>query len=677
MPSVAQAAPVESKAPPLTITLTSVSPAAIPPGGPITISGTVTNDSDETWSSISLYPLTSLTPMTDHSQLVTAANSDPDTVIGDRVVQDGSPLADLAPGQTRSFTLLLRHRDLKGLSRDGVPGVYWLGVHALGSGSESGSDTTADGRARTFIPLLTRAQAKKAANDPVPVSLVVPLRRQVDRNADGTVADPASWSSSITSTGDLGRLLGFAEAGSGQPITWLTDPGVLQAVNDLAQGNPGLGLARATGPSPSPSASATAGSDNAGNGSDAKPNPFQDWLHAWTASAQANSVLTLPYADPDVSAVGVSDASLLQQAWKLGSSVLDSLSVKAGRAIAPVDGALDRRTLETQEPGTTVLSHVRGVQTKVLASGGLRYAATDQLISGASTDLIDVRQRILADAALRAQTHNRSPIVVVLPPIWSSDASANAGFFAPFETYGWTQLAGLPRGDAAGQVQIPFTAHNRDALIPQGNIATSARLAGTAAGATALFADDAEIGNRLAGMALAGVSQNARSHPIRVRAATADADQNMHELLDNIEIEGNDFVTLSGSNGILTVAMYNGLNKPVKVGLSARADDPRLKLKVPGAFELGAGRRTTLRLQASARTVGVHEVRAQPTTTTGAPVGRVFVFSVRTSQIGQFFWYVVLAGTAVVLLLIIRRIRLRIRARRNARTDEDPAGGSA
>ena len=663
--TAAHAADAEDQTPPLTIHLTSVSPAAIPSSGPITISGTVTNSSDETWTSVSLYPLTSSTPMTVHSQLVAAAASDPSTVIGDRIVQDGSPVGDLAPGETRSFTLVLRHRDLPSQPKDGVPGVYWLGVHALGSGSESGSDTVADGRARTFMPLVTKHQAKKVSKDPVPVSLVLPLRKQVDRSVDGTVSDADAWAKSVSSTGKLGRLLQFAEASSGQPITWLADPEVVQAVDDLAQGNPGLGLARASTPVASPSASTTPDGD--GDASDAKANPFSEWLHSWTDSAHANQVLSLPYADPDVSALGVDDASLLQQAWKLGSSVLDSVSVKADRAIAPVDGSLDRRALADQEPATTVFTGAAGATSKVLALEGLRYVTTDSLIPSGSKDPVDVRQRILADVAVRARTHNRAPIVVIMPPIWSADSSSASDFFAPFETFAWTRLAALPGGDATTKVTLPWTEHNRTALIPQGNITATARLAATAATATSLFPDDGEIGTRLAGMALAGVSQNARAHPLQTRLATRAADQTVHGLLDNIQVEGTDFVTLSGSNGILTVAMYNGLNKPVKVRLSARADDPRLKLKVPAAAELAAGRRTTLRLRASARTVGVHEVRAQPETTTGALVGQPFVFSVRTSQIGQFFWYVLLAGTAVVLLLIIRRVRLRIRARRKAR----------
>jgi len=674
-PAAARAA--QDPEPPLTIHLDSVSPAAIPKSGPITITGTVTNSSDETWSSISLYPLTSYTPMTTHSQLVEAAASDSDAVIGDRIVADGKPLGKLAPNETRSFTLTLRHRDLVS-HISGAPGVYWLGVHALGSGSKSGSDTVADGRARTFIPLVPARKAKS----PVPVSLVLPLRQAVHRDVDGAVSDPKAWEDDLSSSGGLGKLLNFAQAGAGQPLTWLADPAVLQTLDDLSQGNPGLGLGPASMPSPSPSPSASATS-GAADGAGTTPNPYRDWLRLWTTSAQQNSVLTLPYADPDVSAVGVNHLNLLQQAWKLGSSVLNALSVKASRAIAPVDGALDRRTLAPQAAGTTVFTAARGTISSVASLNGLRYAQTDGLVTAdaGADSLVEARQRILADVAVRSLTRDRSPIVVVVPPVWSSDPAANEDFFAPFESFGWTQLTSLPTGTPVSQVRIPWTARNRSALIPDRNINASTRLATTAATATALFEDKGAIGTRLAGIALDGVSQSTRAHPATARVATTAVDTAMQVLLGDIEVEGTDFVTLSGNNGVFTLAMHNGLNKPIKVGLSARSEDPRLKLSVPGSAELAAGRRTTLRLQARVKSVGVHDVRVQPVTTTGAPVGRPFVFAVRTSQVGQFFWYVVLAGTAVVLLMVVRRVRLRIRARRKARTDApesdepDPTGG--
>ena len=67
-------------------------------------------------------------------------------------------------------------------------GVYWFGVHALGN-TDAARDGVADGRARTFLPLVPAAEARP----PLPTALVLPLRRPVHHAPDGRplVADHA------------------------------------------------------------------------------------------------------------------------------------------------------------------------------------------------------------------------------------------------------------------------------------------------------------------------------------------------------------------------------------------------------------------------------------------------------------------------------------------------------
>jgi len=652
----AHATPASGDPTPLVVRIDSVSPAAVPAHGPITITGTVTNDSQEIWRSVRVYPLTSTTPMTTHPELAAAVESPPDSVIGDRILTDGAPIGDLDPRDSRRFTVTLRHRDIVDKLSAG-PGVYWLGVHALGDGSVSGSRNVAAGRARTFLPRLP----SRASRNPASVALVLPLRQQIDRVPDGSLADPAAWPELVSPTGDLGRLLSFANAGWGMPITWLVDPGVVRAVEDMAVGNPKLDVARASADNdPSPSSSATTSDPDSTDKS--APNPFQNWLRSWTTTAQEQPVLTLPYADPDVSAIGTAHLDVLQRAWKLGSSVLDPLQLRYTRAIAPVDGSLNPRTLAPQATGTTILTSTPTATTGVTTTGGLRYVTTDTLLDPSSTDLIDVRQRILADAAVRALARDSDPVVALMPPVWTSDPSTNASFFAPFQNLPWVRLTKLPNGRPVPSVEVPWTARDRAARVGRRNIAATTHLLSAATTATDLFADPG-IGDRLAGIALNAVSQYARAHPARARERTTGADAAIRSLFDQVQVEGTRFVTLSGDNGSLTVAMFNGLDRSVHVALSARTDDPRLKLSAPPTFELTAGRRTTVRLQARTRTVGVHQVRLQPVTSEGTPVGKAFEFSIRTSQVGQFFWYVVIAGTVVVALLIVWRIRQRLVAR--------------
>ena len=61
----------------------------------------------------------------------------------------------------------------------GAPGVYWIGVHVLGTSPEGRLDGI-DGRARTFAPLVNKGHDAQ-------VSLVIPLRREVRYADDGTL----------------------------------------------------------------------------------------------------------------------------------------------------------------------------------------------------------------------------------------------------------------------------------------------------------------------------------------------------------------------------------------------------------------------------------------------------------------------------------------------------------
>ena len=120
----------------------------------------------------------------------------------------------------------------------GEPGVYWIGVHALGSSPE-GRDVVADGRARTFIPLVPPAIARKRT---VPVSVVLPLRDRARRDADGSLNGPTRWVNLTKPEGRLSRLADFGASAGSAPVSWLVDASILDALSDFGDGNPPLSL---------------------------------------------------------------------------------------------------------------------------------------------------------------------------------------------------------------------------------------------------------------------------------------------------------------------------------------------------------------------------------------------------------------------------------------------------
>ena len=248
---------------PLEVTIERLTPGEIPTSGTIEVGGTVTNVDDETWTTINLYPLLGGEPMTTPAQLREARRTDPLAYVGDRVTTPGpyAVIDRLEPGQSATYSFTVARSRLEATAR----GVYWFGVHALGQDT-AGRDSVADGRARTFLPLVEQSSGDDGAGDegagqdrprrpdgadvtmPVPVALVVPLRRRILHEADGSLAEPEVWADELGSNGTLGRLVSMGAQADGAPITWLVDPALTVAAAQLAAGNPARSLSPTVDP---------------------------------------------------------------------------------------------------------------------------------------------------------------------------------------------------------------------------------------------------------------------------------------------------------------------------------------------------------------------------------------------------------------------------------------------
>ena len=214
---------------PLTVTIESLNPTAIPKKGPIRVSGTLTNRDDETWTSINLYAFQSAAPMTTPEELAAAAEVPPEDQVGERITDVGTydSVDELAPGETVRYAFTVPRSDIVATE----PGVYWFGVHALGSNA-AGGDSFADGRARTFLPLVPPKTDKT-----VQTALVIPIRHHIAHSSDGSVADVQQWTRALR-RGALSSLVDLGATAGSRPVTWLVDPAVIDVVRRLADGNP-------------------------------------------------------------------------------------------------------------------------------------------------------------------------------------------------------------------------------------------------------------------------------------------------------------------------------------------------------------------------------------------------------------------------------------------------------
>lgn len=645
---------------PLSVSIDSLSPAVIPLHGPITVSGVVRNTGKQTWHHVSAVPLTSPSPMTSPDQVQEAAESEPDTDLGGaRLDAHGQGLGDIGPGQAVQYQLQIPRRDLQ---ITGTPGVYWLSVQAVG-GTSAGSASVPDGEARTFMPLVGGSGQAR-------VSLVVPIRQALPRRPDGTLTNAAQLARSLAPGGRLHSLLDFGNEALTVPLTWEVDPAVLDAADEIAAGNPGLDLRSVSRVTPSSSSPTTSGAGAAAYApTDQDRKNATQWLRGMTAMLRTSTTFALPYGDPDVSGLARHAPAVLSKEAAFSHTRMLERKITSSPGVAPDNGYLDPHATKTLDPDVTALLGDHGVPSgpPVQSVGNRHYVYADSDTSsggpgpGGAFTSVNVRQRILSDAALATIDHDRRPMIVTLPPSWNPTSVRS---FVGGLTQPWLQFVPLPTPvnepdrsttfpDTARHQEIgPGVAHAARALVRSQGLLdqlltpyqTQERVLLSAAGSTASYA--------------------AHLHPHRYRRRARATNTRIRRLLQAVKVVGTQFVTLSGGSGTLTVSLVNGLSQAIHVKLIPQTHDGKVSIsKVPGTT-LGAGQRTTIRLHASAGQVGLHQVTLTAATKHGRPVGTPLVFSMRTSQLGRFFWAVLVVGGVILAFMILRRIFRRVRTHR-------------
>jgi hypothetical protein len=685
--SGARSSTTDEDATPLTVTLTAMTPSEIPRKGVITLRGVVTNDSEEQWTDINVSPFISREPITSRDELAQAAESAPDSAVGDRLTDPGTyeTVDELAPGDSAPFTLRM---PVSSLLISGDPGVYWIGVHALGASPE-GRDDGADGRARTFIPLVPPEVAKRRT---VPISVVLPLRDRARRDADGSLNGPTRWVNLTRADGRLTRLADFGASAGSSPVSWLVDVGVLDALSDFANGNPplSLGPARRTDQSgdkssePSPEEGATEESSQdpspsaaprAGPGSpdQATRERTRSVLETLLSSTRKSPVLAVGYADPDVVALARLRPTLLRKSDDLAARRMQAWGLDSRPVVAPRSGYFDPELLsEIPQDSLMVLTDRGRLQTPVLSNlpSGHQLLMTDaRAVSGgpaptAARDPLALRQRVLSEAALEATKGDETPRPVVLdiPATWNPGPHwREADFFGGLKTE-WSRLAPLPESNTIPtyEGELAYAREQRARELGSSNVDATRTLTHTSAVLGQLLTNENTVTDRLTGAALQASALSARPTPRLAANLVRDLDATTRKQMDDVEVTGSDFVTLSGGSGSLTVTLVNGLKQPIEVGLRARADSPGVRVATPDPVSMQPGQRTTIRLQVTSG-VGVHNVTIRPVTTSGETAGTPLTFSLRTSQVGRLIWYILAAGATLLVVMIVRRIVLRLR----------------
>jgi hypothetical protein len=692
-PDAARAARHAPAGTPLEVSVETMTPSVIPRRGTVTLTGEVTNTSPDTWTDLQAYLMVSSVPITTEADLAAAAGTDPATEVGGRITRDGQfdEIGDLDPGESTSYTVSVPRRYLE---ISGEPGAYWVGVHVLGA-VDGIRDGVADGRARTFMPLMSdRGPGTE-------VAVVVPLRDRVRRSAEGRLLGLQRWQKMLGPEGRLTRLADFA-AESERPLTWLVDPAVLDAASSVAHENPPLDTGDdGSGPdeggeedqgggesaSSSPSSSPSAGSDSgdAGSASGQEPSPqaqdAADWLAGFVAGAGRSSVLAVPYGDLDVAAVtGNRLNRILRTAEDLSHQTLDTLGIDGSPVVSPPSGLLPARALAALDAATPVVLSDRAfpeVGGPVLTRpDGAEVVLLDSAAGSGGpgpndpTDPLALRQRILADAAVHALSPDRDrPLVVSTPAYWElGGAWQGADFFDGLDVPWLSQVdltTVLSRDAGEPNDQAPlYPARERRREVPFANQLATQELVEIGDVYADLLTRNDTVGDELAKAAMLASSYSARSRPAAALERARNTTLRIRRTMQLVDIDGPGFVMMSSPTGPISVTVANNLDEPVTVRLQAATGRDGLTIKAPGPITLGPGQRAPVRLRAESTAIGVHAVTLVATTEDGRRLGSTVQFNVRSSNVGLVIWLVMGTAGALLLVMIGFRILRRVRAYR-------------
>jgi uncharacterized protein DUF6049 len=723
---------VESDAP-LTVTIDQLSPSTMPERGVVRISGTVTNTDTAPWSTINVRPFISAAPLTSAAELEEAAKTPDDVVVGDRINDEVHKdfIEELAPGQSAPYNFSIPRR-LLGAE---APGVYWFGVHALGEGPE-GRDDNADGRARTFLPLVPQARGGQQ-----PTAVVIPLRHQLVYADDGSLEDLAGWTKTLSPGGRLRSLVDFGASSGDRTVSWVVDPGLVDAVRRLAAGNsprslepnlrvgqddgedetdpsapPGEDTGEGTGdetdedsgegsgddsgddsgdePSEEPSEpEATAGSpldlDQLDPMVQAAGRAAQAWLDRLGAAMRSeDEVMTLPYGDVDVAAAARHDPQLLQRAaTRSASGGLAGFDVATTPVVASPSGYLDADGLRLVPEGSEVLltdAMFSPPKPSVASLDGRRVVVTSTGAAdggpgpGDRTGVTSMRQRLLAEAAVRFLDDERTPLTMMVPHDWNP-ADGGGTFFGGLDV-DWLDLTSVDRVAASSPAEpVPSTSlrypsWQEGAELDAPSFEAADALIRSGAALQNLLSLNNLVSGTVTDQALGTTSYSARTRPSTNRTSADRSRQWIDDRLGQVLVSAPRAVTLSSSSGQFNATITNQLDQPVTVSLQAESDD-QLQISSPRRVEVPANKQFTVLLTARTDENGIHEVTLLVTDKRGAPLGASTRISVRSAQLSNVIWLFIGIGAALLFGAIAVRLFRRVRAARRTPPDPGPDPG--
>ncbi|MBD0292476.1 MAG: hypothetical protein ICV70_02730 [Jiangellaceae bacterium] len=657
----ASGAPTPSGTPSAVASLTSLTPGVLQRGGQLVLAGSVQNTGKETLLDVQAILRYSAIPITDRAD-VRRIRTDTSLRWGRRYVEYFAELGDLAPGESSDYQLTVPVDEIS----VGDPGGYVVGVDIRAS-TAGGPRATLD-TARTVVPWLADEQPLPT----VPVALLWPLTASPSLLSDGRVFDDR-LGAAVQRGGPLDLAV---RAPQDAPVSWVVDPDLPTTVDAMSDGYAVAAPGGAT-------TEGTAAADAAA------------WIAAFRAATMGDAPMVLPYANPDLQAIGrvdpdVADAMARRAvtasrdwvtrqspaaapsdvAWPAGGAADETLAAYAAAGVGTVVLAGDAITPPIGSP----LAQVSAAGTSldaVLTDPGLGAAIMTGMHEQQAGELV-LRQSWLTETALAAlgaaATGTAPAPLVVAPPIdWQPAAAFMRSLLDVWTTTPWvtpTRLRDLPVTERP-LVRLAPTTTTTPPQPPAGHTAATLELADRSAQYAVLLADSKPVADPLDLTVLRAGSANWRADPDAAADYVELARAEVDARLNRVSLIIPESVTLSGQTGSFPLTIRNGLPDAVRVQLRVHADNPdRLAIGTISAQQVDAGENATVDVVAEAAANGKVPVTVQLATTDGRAVGSAHRLLINATEYGTWGWIIV--GTGLVLFAlgtILRFFRLRRESR--------------
>ena len=646
------------------IDLRAQSPAVPTQADTFVMSGDLVNSTTATVSQASVRLRISPTPVRSRAEvpLILAGEAGRSgAVVTDSTFDFAAPLP---PGARSHFVISIPIDNLGLPAQDAA--VFVIGVEALANTPGDGLGPVPVDFVRSFIPWFP----VPAAVSPTQVVWLYPLSSSPSLLRDGVFLDD-HVAGELAANGRLSRLLNAAAADPAS-VSWVVDPALLEAVNEMGKGYTVLDRH---------------GHSTPGSGQ-AAANLWLSKLRQLTGSAE---VTAIPYANPDVVALHragldvdvalatTTAASLPGQI--LGRGVASGLAWPTG-AITD-DGTLD--VVRAAGSRAIVLSGTQMVPDLGLTytpSGSvdiatgvspLRAVVSDPQLSDLVTTVPSTDQSTYPGAAVQGQEFlaelamsalelpTVSRTLVIAPPLkWAATATAStmidtisrSNFARPQTLEG---LLASPPSDLP-RSRLDYTTHDVNSeLTPRylGEIAS-------ARADLALVRSVAPDANADSSASQEAALTRAESADWRTQPGTGErllkaSQDSIHDVIDKIRILSHAPVTLPGDQGVIPLTISNDLDRPARVGVRL-SSTPSVRFQADDVptVTLQPGQKQTLEVTARVAGSGPVLVHIGLLTPEGLPFGEPISTQVRSAAYALAAQWVVIAFFAALVLLMIR-----------------------